>query len=457
VRSSSTVMVQGWKVDGLSTERWTQLSSLSKRKRKIVKPAETWPVPDHGEQVSSKQATVVVSHVESARSPKGLLLTVLVSALAAISCSQERGSGSREPRADTNHGKPGTTQPASTRDFSGGRTTGQTTDPASVAVFDVQPTDTARAKAIAKIELDGVWEKGGPDGVGAEEFGILVDAALDAKLNAYILDRATSSVKVFHRDGRFLRSIGRSGHGPGELSDPLAMVHDRVHTLYLLDRVNGLLVVDTDPSDPRSSRSIRLPFIASDVCVFGNNLVAYGSHDGHPVHVLSASGELLRSLGEYVGPKEHPQHLPAYNDIGKVACFPDAGIVVSTNALFPYISAHRVADGKMLWSDSLPGFVPYGVVTTPKAYSIGQHRWGSDKQYVLQPVDENHVIVQSRRLKDQVEVIKTCVLNIHRPGCVTQTTGLPALMSISAGHSISIRENEYWYAALWRVTPVRDR
>jgi hypothetical protein len=311
-----------------------------------------------------------------------------------------------------------------------------------------------------------VWTRGGPSGKGIEEFGRLIDGALDADLNVYLLDRSTSTIVVLDSLGHYLRTIGRSGRGPGELSDPLALLHDDAHTLFVLDNVNGVQAFDTRAAPIAASRSIRLPLSAQDICLYGDHLIAYGSLQGHSIHEIDKDGSLLKSFGDYLGPKQHPQHLPAFNDIGKVACFPKQGIVISTTLFFGQVRAFRVSDGTVLWTDSVPGFVAWTVLTTPASYSIGPSvSSGADKQYVLRPLDSVHVVAQSRRWEavtasqsagDSVEVVKTCVLNIRRPGCLVAGVSYPAIVSSRSGMSLTLQEDEYWNASLAKVRLTRS-
>ena len=58
------------------------------------------------------------------------------------------------------------------------------------------------------------------DGADHESFAMVTDVAFDADGNVYVLDSQAYRVSVFDAGGRFLRSIGRQGGGPGEFTFP---------------------------------------------------------------------------------------------------------------------------------------------------------------------------------------------------------------------------------------------
>lgn len=63
-----------------------------------------------------------------------------------------------------------------------------------------------------------VWEAAGE----TEDYlfgGLLVDAGWDREGNLCVVDYANRDLKVFAADGRYLRTLGRAGEGPGELRD----------------------------------------------------------------------------------------------------------------------------------------------------------------------------------------------------------------------------------------------
>ena len=74
---------------------------------------------------------------------------------------------------------------------------------------------------------------------GADEacLGRPIALALDAD-HLYIVDAQDCAVKIFSKDGKFLRSVGRKGRGPGELSFPsgVSVIGGR---LYVADKFNA--------------------------------------------------------------------------------------------------------------------------------------------------------------------------------------------------------------------------
>ena len=62
------------------------------------------------------------------------------------------------------------------------------------------------------------------DGEGAYQFSTIISVAVDPSGNIYALDFQRREVKVFDPEGRHLRTMGRSGSGPGELGLSAALL-----------------------------------------------------------------------------------------------------------------------------------------------------------------------------------------------------------------------------------------
>jgi hypothetical protein len=83
--------------------------------------------------------------------------------------------------------------------------------------------------------------------------------ALDENNNIYVLDTKESNVKVFDENGRFLRIIGRKGHGPGELDGPANISIFGRNEIAILDSGNRRLIFfSLDGEYKRSLSTARL-------------------------------------------------------------------------------------------------------------------------------------------------------------------------------------------------------
>jgi hypothetical protein len=65
---------------------------------------------------------------------------------------------------------------------------------------------------------------------GPQSFSRVSGLVADASGRVYIADAGELAIRIFDRDGRFVRSVGRPGRGPGEFVDPtgLALVGDEL-------------------------------------------------------------------------------------------------------------------------------------------------------------------------------------------------------------------------------------
>lgn len=73
---------------------------------------------------------------------------------------------------------------------------------------------------------------------GKAAFGQVWDVALDQLGRVYVLDHQAQEIRVFGRDGSYIRTIARSGHGPGELAIPSGMRFDPHDRLWVLNSGN---------------------------------------------------------------------------------------------------------------------------------------------------------------------------------------------------------------------------
>lgn len=77
-------------------------------------------------------------------------------------------------------------------------------------------------------------------GAGASENAVIASArslAVDETENTYVLDEKDFAVKVFDKNGAFLRRFGQKGKGPGDLDQPSRISIDRSQNALLI--VNG--------------------------------------------------------------------------------------------------------------------------------------------------------------------------------------------------------------------------
>jgi hypothetical protein len=119
---------------------------------------------------------------------------------------------------------------------------------------------------------------GGAEAEGPYQFGQIVGMATDAAGRVYILDRQAQDVRVFTRDGEFVRTIGRPGQGPGEFRQANGLTFDPDGRLWVVD--------------PGNSRYSAFDTIFNDLGMRNRPIRSYGFlSDAH----FTADGELVES------------------------------------------------------------------------------------------------------------------------------------------------------------------
>ncbi len=120
-----------------------------------------------------------------------------------------------------------------------------------------------------------IGKSGGP-----EEYLInsIRSFTIDDEGNTYILDYKPYRIKVFDEDGKYLRSIGRSGQGPGELQGPWNILFTVQKEIMVKDDRKGALLFFS--VDGQFFKEIKIPTLrrSSDAIADANGNIYVGKY-----------------------------------------------------------------------------------------------------------------------------------------------------------------------------------
>ena len=135
---------------------------------------------------------------------------------------------------------------------------------------------------IQTMELEELWRIGGEDDEDVL-LGIITRALVDQENNIYLLDQQLSEVQVFTPDGEHMKTLGRQGSGPGEVTNPGDFVFMPDGTLGLVQIFPGKIIqlnMDGTPAGefhPDTGEATAGGFLALVNCrSAGGNLVLSG-------------------------------------------------------------------------------------------------------------------------------------------------------------------------------------
>jgi hypothetical protein len=97
------------------------------------------------------------------------------------------------------------------------------------------------------LELKEDLSIGGPDAPEEAALDQVRQVLADDAGTLYVLDQRASHVKVFDASGKYLRTIGRKGQGPGELENPMTVsLNERTGELAVHQQSRGIAFFRTD-------------------------------------------------------------------------------------------------------------------------------------------------------------------------------------------------------------------
>jgi hypothetical protein len=128
---------------------------------------------------------------------------------------------------------------------------------------------TAAGRVTVTNPAEGMWRRGAEwrvveemrigakDGDGPEVFSRVTTIAEDVGGRIWTVEDETQTIKVFDRDGRFIRKFGRKGKGPGEFVQIVGITQDRDGHIMVIDMPGGRIsVYDTAG---KLTRTMKLP------------------------------------------------------------------------------------------------------------------------------------------------------------------------------------------------------
>jgi len=145
------------------------------------------------------------------------------------------------------------------------------------------------------ITLDTVVTIGGLDGPGLHVVTLMSHVALNRRGRILVSGTRQSEISVFDSTGKFLRTLGREGEGPGEYQS-IRHIGVGPRYIHIFDGSAGRTMLDHDFAVVRTDRfpgSVTSAVVRSDDgVVFAGDLPTPESI-GHQLHVLGPSGELV--------------------------------------------------------------------------------------------------------------------------------------------------------------------
>jgi len=122
-----------------------------------------------------------------------------------------------------------------------------------VVTTDGKRTVTNPAKGFkdpSTVAMKELWRLGGDSEDEEEFFGVIADIDIDADGQVYLLDSQLAEVKIYTKDGEYVRSIGHEGEGPGEFRHPNAMFFTSDGNVAVVQTVPGKIVMLSKEGDP---------------------------------------------------------------------------------------------------------------------------------------------------------------------------------------------------------------
>lgn len=286
-----------------------------------------------------------------------------------------------------------------------------------------------------------------------EVFGWVADAKFDAVGNVVVLDRLAQRVTVFDPDGRFLTKFGRSGEGPGEFGDAVALAILSSGRIAVADGRRHLEIFAEE--DGEYVYASRHPFPADlymreGLCQAGDRLFlsVWQRESNAVVHeVPRQPTHAGRTFGQgYMASYALARQLLSDGPIG---CVGDPLLIVHALNALPVLRAYGADDGSEAWTARVADYVQGQIVEDRATGSIAYGSGLKDMAVSVTGVGEQYILYQTvrgeRAAPEELEVRSYLVDATSGNGALVSTS-LPIVSDVTDTHILG-----YWVTGIPRV------
>ena len=158
-------------------------------------------------------------------------------------------------------------------------------------------------KDETKVKLEFIQEIGGMDVEDDYIMSDIRDIAKDKNDNLYTVSAWNSRIKKFDKNGKYIKTIGRKGNGPGEFNLPSSIEIDENGNIFVLNSIGNLVILlnhngkEIKRFNVKSVNKMRI--LSNEKIIFeafGKNSM---SPDAQPLfYIYDFNGYLLYTLGK---------------------------------------------------------------------------------------------------------------------------------------------------------------
>lgn len=186
-----------------------------------------------------------------------------------------------------------------------------------------------------------------------ESFGEITAARFRSRRAIVVLDQMNGRVLSYNDEGSPMDPFGSKGVGPGEFFAPIELAL-RSDEILVLDQGNNRISVLLFADDSLYlAKEMRLHFLPMGMCVLSDRIFVLGAWEGHLIHEIDDSGNVVQSFG---APWSEDPLGGALSSLGEISCSERNGAIALASGPIKSFWVFS-ADGETIWQGETPGFL----------------------------------------------------------------------------------------------------